>query len=89
MIGGTFTPDLSGMEELPATLTVVLNGTEATLPLDHEHSGSGFFYYGEFDGSTFVFTTYPCAVELYQPGSPSVLIVPEAGTYSLTIYAPW
>lgn len=84
MIGGAITPDLSGVEEPPATLTVVLNGTEATLPVDLEHGSSGSVYYGEYDG-TFVFTTYPCALMI---GTNSALIVPEAGTYSLAIYAP-
>ena len=86
MIGGTITPDLSGAgDEPPATLTVVLNDTEATLPVDLEHGSSGSLYYGEYDG-TFVFTTYPCALMI---GTNNALIVPEAGTYSLTIYAPW
>ena len=84
MIGGTITPDLSALgDEPPETFTVVLNGTEATLPLVNEASGSGV-YYGEYNG-TFVFTTYPCALIL---GPQSALIVPEAGTYSLEIYMP-
>ena len=84
MIGGTITPDLSDIgDEPPETFTVVLNDTEVTLPLVNGASGSGA-YYGEYNG-TFVFTTYPCALIL---GPQSALIVPEAGTYSLTIYAP-
>ena len=86
MIGAVITPDLSGVgDEPPATLTVILNGTEATLPVDLEHGSSGSLYYGEFDG-TFVFTTYPCGLMI---GTGNAVIVPEAGTYSLTIYAPW
>lgn len=86
MIGGIFTPDLSGAgDETPTTMTVVLNDTEVTLPVDLEHGSSGSIYFGEFDG-TFVFTTYPCGLMI---GTNNVLIVPEAGTYSLTIYAPW